>query len=59
MIVFDVKNRKLDVKLSESVIQERLSQITPLKPQYTSGVFAKYIALVSSAREGAITEPGR
>jgi dihydroxy-acid dehydratase len=57
MIVFDVKNRKLDVERSDSIIQERLAQISPPKPHYTSGVFAKYVALVSSASEGAITQP--
>ena len=30
----------------------------PPAPRYTSGVFAKYAALVSSAAEGAITRPG-
>jgi dihydroxy-acid dehydratase len=28
---------------------------TPPAPRYTSGVFAKYVALVASASEGAIT----
>ena len=57
MIVFDIKNRRLDVELSDTSIQERLSEWKPPKPRYTTGVFAKYMALVSSASEGAITRP--
>jgi dihydroxy-acid dehydratase len=57
MIVFDIKNRRLDVELSDASVQERLSDWKPPKPRYTTGVFAKYMALVSSASEGAITRP--
>ena len=42
-LVFDVEARRLDVELP--------------RPRYTSGVFAKYAALVSSASEGAVTRP--
>ena len=58
LFVFDVNNRKLGVEFSDSVIQERLSRITPAKPHDSSGV-VKHIALVSSASEGAITQPLR
>ncbi len=54
-IVFDVKNRRLDVDLSEQEIRSRLSQWKPPKPRYESGVMAKYAKLVSSASEGAVT----
>ncbi|HEY7317403.1 MAG TPA: dihydroxy-acid dehydratase [Candidatus Binatia bacterium] len=54
-IVFDVKNRRLDVELSEAEINARLSQWKPMKPRYESGVMAKYAKLVSSASEGAVT----
>lgn len=57
MIVFDIKNRRLDVELSEQVLKQRLSRWKEPEPRYTSGVFAKYMALVSSASEGAITQP--
>ena len=57
MVVFDIKNRHLDVELSDRILKERLSQWKEPKPHYTSGVFAKYMALVSSASEGAITRP--
>lgn len=57
MIVFDIKNRRLDVELSSEVIQQRLENWTEPQPRYRSGVFAKYAALVSSAAEGAIMRP--
>ena len=58
MIVFDINARRLDVELSDSVMQERLSKWQEPAPRYLSGVFAKYAALVSSASEGALTHPG-
>ena len=57
IIVFDIENRRLDVELSDEVIKQRLSKWRAPKPRYTSGVFAKYAALVSSASQGAITRP--
>jgi dihydroxy-acid dehydratase len=57
IIVFDIKNRRLDVELSDQAIKQRLSEWKAPKPRYTSGVFAKYSALVSSASQGAITLP--
>ena len=57
MIVFDIQNRRLDVEISAETIKNRLASWKEPKPRYTSGVFAKYAALVSSAAEGAITRP--
>jgi dihydroxy-acid dehydratase len=57
IIVFDIAKRRLDMELSDSIISGRLSQWKPPQPRYSSGVFAKYMALVSSASEGAITQP--
>lgn len=56
-IVFDIEARHLDVELSDTKIAARLSNWVEPAPSYASGVFAKYIALVSSASEGAITHP--
>jgi dihydroxy-acid dehydratase len=56
-IVFDIPGRRLDVDLPAAEIQNRLAQWKSPPPHYTSGVFAKYAALVSSASEGAITRP--
>ena len=56
-IVFDVEARELRIELSDAEIEARLSEWKPPKPRYTSGVFAKYAALVASASEGAVTRP--
>jgi dihydroxy-acid dehydratase len=53
-IVFDIKARRLDVDIPDAELKARLAQWQPPKPRYSSGVFAKYAALVSSASEGAI-----
>lgn len=55
IIVFDVNARRLDVELSDAEIKERLAKWKEPAPRYTTGVFAKYAALVSSASEGAVT----
>ena len=57
-IVIDIKARRLDVELPDAEIASRLVNWREPTPRYTSGVFAKYAALVSSASEGAITQPG-
>jgi dihydroxy-acid dehydratase len=44
--------------LSSEEIEERLKGWTDPQPRYQTGVFAKYAALVSSASEGAVTQPG-
>jgi len=56
-ISFDIPNRRLDVELSDDEIAARLRDWTRPAPRYTTGVMAKYAALVSSASEGAITRP--
>ncbi len=56
IVVIDIENRKLDVELSDEEIKARLAEWKPPTPRYTSGVFQKYAALVSSASEGAITK---
>jgi dihydroxy-acid dehydratase len=57
IVVIDVEGRRLDVELSDAGIAARLAEWTEPAPRYTSGVFAKYAALVSSASEGAVTRP--
>ncbi|HEV2668748.1 MAG TPA: dihydroxy-acid dehydratase [Blastocatellia bacterium] len=54
VIVIDIEKRRLDVELSDTEIRARLAEWRPPAPRYTSGVFHKYAALVSSASEGAI-----
>jgi dihydroxy-acid dehydratase len=54
-ILIDVGNRRLDVELSEAVLQERMHDWKPPTPRYATGVLAKYARLVSSASAGAVT----
>ena len=56
-IVFDLPKRRLDVALDVKEIAKRMEGWQPPEPKYKTGVFAKYAALVSSASEGAITQP--
>jgi dihydroxy-acid dehydratase len=53
-IVLDVESRTLDLNIPTEELEGRLAAWTPPKPRYTSGVFAKYAAHVSSASEGAV-----
>ena len=55
IIVFDIDKRRLDVELDDATIQQRLASWSKPASRYTSGVFSKYAALVSSAAEGAVT----
>jgi dihydroxy-acid dehydratase len=57
MITIDVDRRVLDVELDDVTLAERRSRWQPPAPRYSSGVLAKYAALVSSASEGAVTDP--
>ena len=54
MITIDVEARKLELELSPVVLKSRLARWQPRSPRYTTGVFARYAALVSSASEGAV-----
>jgi dihydroxy-acid dehydratase len=57
-INIDVNKKTVEVELSDGTLRQRLSEWKPRPPHYPSGVFAKYVALVSSAAEGAITRAG-
>jgi dihydroxy-acid dehydratase len=54
-ITLDIDARRLDVKLSDEEIAERVEAYEPPEPPYKAGVMAKYAASVSSASEGAVT----
>jgi dihydroxy-acid dehydratase len=56
-IVIDVTKGKIDLLVSESELTKRKKEWKPIKPHYTKGVLAKYASLVSSAAEGAVTNP--
>ena len=55
LITLDIPARQLNVKLTEEQFNDRRNTWKPIEAQYTSGVFAKYAKLVSSASEGAVT----
>ncbi|MBS1853129.1 MAG: dihydroxy-acid dehydratase [Acidobacteria bacterium] len=57
MITVDVNQRLLQIEISDTTLKQRIAQIKHKPPRYTTGVFAKYAALVASAGEGAITKP--
>jgi dihydroxy-acid dehydratase len=56
-IVIDVTAKRLAVEIDDEALSKRLSEWKAPKPRYVSGVFAKYAALVSSAAQGAVTDP--
>jgi len=55
IVVVDVEARELRAELSDDELAARLADWTRPEPRYTTGVFAKYASLVSSASEGAVT----
>ena len=55
VIVFDLAERRLDMEVAAEDVQRRLAAWSRPAPRYTSGVFAKYARLVSSASTGAVT----
>ena len=54
-IVIDVDARRVDLDVPNDVLDKRRGRWTAPAPRYTTGVMAKYAALVSSASEGAVT----
>jgi dihydroxy-acid dehydratase len=56
-IVFDIDRRVLAAEVSDEELRSRMADWREPAPRYTSGVFAKYAALVSSASQGAVTQP--
>jgi dihydroxy-acid dehydratase len=57
VISLDIQKRTINLDISQSTLQDRLSKWKAPAPHYRTGVFAKYIALVGSASEGALTTP--
>ena len=56
-VTFDIENRTLNVDLTDEELDSRLREWTEPELRYKTGVMAKYAALVSSASEGAVTDP--
>ncbi len=51
----DIAARVIDLLVDEATLSTRRVQWVPPPPRYTRGVLAKYVTLVRSAAEGAIT----
>ena len=54
-ITIDVGAGTIDMQVAPETIRQRMASWKAPAPRYTTGVFAKYCALVSSASEGAVT----
>ncbi len=54
IISIDCDEGILNLEVSEKELAKRAKAWKPPKPHYQSGLFARYAALVSSAREGAV-----
>jgi dihydroxy-acid dehydratase len=54
-ITIDANAGVINLDVASAELKRRLAAWKPPAPRYTSGVFAKYCALVSSASEGAVT----
>ena len=54
-ILIDVDAGVLNVEIDAAEVARRMKLWKAPEPRYRSGVFAKYVALVSSASEGAVT----
>jgi dihydroxy-acid dehydratase len=57
VILLDIEKRSINLEVPADVIERRLQKWKAPEPRYRTGVFAKYVALVSSASEGAVTTP--
>ncbi|MGA0241919.1 MAG: dihydroxy-acid dehydratase [Candidatus Marinamargulisbacteria bacterium] len=55
-ITIDAENAQVNVDVSDDELNQRLAKWQKPTPNYTSGVLAKYAALVSTASEGATTD---
>ncbi|MBE2268370.1 MAG: dihydroxy-acid dehydratase [Anaerolinea sp.] len=55
IIHVDIDARSIDVDVSAEALAERRANWQPPKPNYVSGVMAKYARLVAQADDGAVT----
>ncbi|MBI2167327.1 MAG: dihydroxy-acid dehydratase [Candidatus Omnitrophica bacterium] len=54
-ITLDLPGRKLTLEISEKELSQRLRAWIRPVPRYTTGIFAKYARLFTSASQGAVT----
>jgi dihydroxy-acid dehydratase len=55
-ITIDATQRRLQLNISDEELARRRAAWQPPQPRYTTGVLAKYAALVSSSSLGAVTD---
>jgi dihydroxy-acid dehydratase len=55
LITIDIDSCQITLDIPQSELHERLAKFSRPAPKYTSGVMAKYVALVGSASDGAVT----
>ena len=55
-IHINIPENKLELLVSEEVLEERRKRWTPRQPKVTTGYLARYASLVTSANRGAILE---
>ncbi|MHB1550549.1 MAG: dihydroxy-acid dehydratase [Vulcanimicrobiaceae bacterium] len=55
VITIDIAARRIDVAVEDALLRERLQSWVAPPGRYARGVFAKYVALVGSAADGAVT----
>lgn len=56
IIEIDIKNRSINLKVKEDLIEKRLAKWIRPEPKVKKGYLARYIKMVSSANKGAIVE---
>jgi len=56
-ISINIEDNSINLHVSDEELTKRKSQWSKPKPNYESGVLAKYASLVGSAAQGAITKP--
>ena len=56
MIILDIPNRKLEIRLSKAEIKKRLAKWKPREPKIKTGWLARYAKVVTSANTGAIVK---
>jgi len=54
IIEIDVSSKKLEIKISDEELRDRLKRWQPPKIEYPHGAYSRYIRLVSSASKGAV-----
>ena len=55
MIQIDLERHSIELELQPGLFEQRMKLWKAPPPRYQTGVFAKYVALVRSASEGAVT----